>query len=68
MAEETKKKTKRKLVNKEYSLSGEEIKLANDQITGHPVVKIHHGRWKELIAWTDKGEQFSEWNIRWHFG
>jgi len=28
----------------------------------HPVVKVHHGTWKELIAWGDKGEQFSEYD------
>uniref|UniRef100_A0A6H1ZHX9 Portal protein n=1 Tax=viral metagenome TaxID=1070528 RepID=A0A6H1ZHX9_9ZZZZ len=27
--------------------------------TDHPVVKEHHGKWKELIEWTDKGNQFS---------
>jgi hypothetical protein len=32
------------------------------QVTEHPVVKNYHGTWKELIAWGDKGDQFSEWN------
>jgi len=34
----------------------------NKAARGHPVVKVHHGRWKELIAWGDKGEQFSEYD------
>ncbi|MCK7475644.1 MAG: hypothetical protein MZV49_24180 [Rhodopseudomonas palustris] len=29
------------------------------QRTSHPVVKNHHQRWKELIAW-ENGDQFSE--------
>lgn len=31
------------------------------QKTDHYVVKYHHPKWKELIAWVQKGEQFSEW-------
>jgi len=31
------------------------------QLRDHPVVKCHHARWKELIAW-ENGDQFSEWN------
>lgn len=31
------------------------------QRTAHPVVKNHHPRWKELIAW-ENGDQFSEFN------
>lgn len=60
---EDKKKDKKKLVDKQYSLTQEEIKHAHDQITGHPVVKKHHGQWKEIIAWTDKDEQFSKWGV-----
>ncbi len=32
-----------------------------DQVTKHPVVKAHHGKWEELIAW-ENGNQFSLWN------
>ena len=31
------------------------------QLRDHPVVKIHHPRWKELIAW-ENGDQFSEFD------
>lgn len=34
----------------------------NKQVTDHPVVKKHHGKWKELIAWAEEGKQFSMWN------
>lgn len=33
------------------------------QARNHPVVKNYHGKWKELIAWADLGEQFSEWDV-----
>ena len=33
-----------------------------DQVTNHPVVKNEHGKWKEIIEWTDKGNQFETWN------
>lgn len=33
-----------------------------DQVVNHPVARKHHGRWRELIAWTEEGEQFSEWS------
>ena len=33
-----------------------------DEVVSHPVVTKHHGKWKELIAWTEEGEQFSKWN------
>lgn len=36
--------------------------FASDQASNHPVVKNHHGKWRELIAWCDKGEQFSLWD------
>src|SRR4030042_5934552 len=32
------------------------------QVKDHPVVKKHHGKWKELIDWTDEGNQYSEWD------
>ena len=31
------------------------------QKTKHYVVENHHPKWKELIAWVQLGEQFSEW-------
>jgi hypothetical protein len=34
----------------------------DEQVKNHPVVKQHHGKWQELIAWTDEGEQFSKWD------
>jgi len=33
----------------------------DDQVTKHPVVKVHHGKWKELISWED-GNQYALWN------
>jgi len=33
----------------------------NRQAEKHPVVAKWHNKWKELIAWTDLNEQFSEW-------
>ncbi len=48
-------------VNKEY-LPDEDVKqmseFVNRQVKDHPVVKEHHGKWKELIAWR-YGDQFS---------
>jgi len=32
------------------------------QILQHPVVKAHHGKWKELIEWESEGNQFSVWD------
>lgn len=26
-----------------------------------PVVKVYHGKWKELTVWADEGKQFYEW-------
>lgn len=31
------------------------------QVLQHPVVKAHHGKWKELVEW-ENGDQFSEWD------
>ncbi len=31
------------------------------QVGGHPVVKVHHAKWKELIEW-ENGDQFSQWD------
>lgn len=46
-------------------LSAEEEKehlvFIQKQFLDHPVVKIHHPKWKELIEW-ENGDQFSEWN------
>lgn len=36
--------------------------FVNRQIKEHPVVKVHHPVWKELIEWTLKGNQFSEFD------
>lgn len=32
-----------------------------DQVKKHPVVKVHHGKWKELIEWRE-GNQFTRWS------
>ncbi len=37
------------------------VAFIDKQVKEHPVVKEHHARWKELIAW-ENGEQFSEWD------
>lgn len=37
------------------------LEFIKRQKTAHPVVKTHHGKWKELIAWK-QGDQYSEWN------
>ena len=37
------------------------LKFIQDQKVSHPVVRAHHGKWKELIDWKE-GNQFSEWN------
>ncbi|MFA5377640.1 MAG: hypothetical protein WC455_17955 [Dehalococcoidia bacterium] len=39
------------------------IDFINKQVKDHPVVKEHHAKWKELVCWSDGGEQFSEWDI-----
>ena len=63
MAEKKKTKEKEKEIN--YKFNAEQAKDyledIQDQIINHPVVKNHHGKWKELIAWTDRGEQYSQW-------
>jgi hypothetical protein len=47
------------------SLSEEEVSahlvFVQEQKVNHPVVKAHHGKWKELIEWKE-GNQYSEWN------
>lgn len=30
------------------------------QVEEHPVVKVHHGKWKELIEWRE-GNQYTKW-------
>ena len=37
------------------------VEFISRQKIDHYVVKYHHPKWKELIAWVQKGEQFSEW-------
>ena len=57
--EDTKKKSE-----KEILPDSEEEKFAeflNRQIKEHPVVKEYHGKWKELIEWCDKNNQYVEW-------
>jgi hypothetical protein len=33
----------------------------NSFVQDHPVVRQHHGKWQELIAW-EEGDQFTLWN------
>jgi hypothetical protein len=51
--------------NKSSYLSEEEepahLVFIQNQKVAHPVVKAHHGKWKELIEWKE-GDQYSEWN------
>jgi len=35
--------------------------FVDDQVLNHPAVKNYHGKWKELIEWCDKGNQYCEW-------
>lgn len=37
------------------------LEFIQKQVLTHPVVKTHHGKWKELIGW-EEGLQFSEWD------
>jgi len=37
------------------------VSWVDKQVGEHPVVKAHHGHWKELIEWED-GNQFSIWD------
>lgn len=68
MAEKEKEKTKPQKKTedkKEYLKKSEEeefFEFLDRQVRDHPVVKVHHGKWKELIEWADKGEQYSEWD------
>jgi hypothetical protein len=39
----------------------EHLSFVQKQILTHPVVKVHHGKWKELIEW-ENGNQFSIWD------
>ena len=39
----------------------EYLAFIQKQILTHPVVKVHHGKWKELIEW-ENGNQFSIWD------
>lgn len=39
----------------------EYLSWIDKQVGEHPVVKTHHGHWKELIEWED-GKQFSIWD------
>ncbi len=38
------------------------LQTINRAVREAPVIKEHHGTWKELIEWTDEGNQFSEWD------
>jgi len=68
MAEEKKAKKETKSLNintevfKTKSLEEHATWVAS-QYTAHPVVKNHHGIWKELIAWAE-GDQFSLWSTK----
>lgn len=48
-------------VNGQESTVDEFCSWILEQKTDHPVVKQHHGKWKELIEW-EKGNQFSIWD------
>ncbi len=67
MDEETREETPKTDVSKWLKINGvdktEEDFCAwiNGQVTDHPVVKLFHGKWKELIAW-EAGDQFSQWD------
>ncbi len=37
------------------------LAFVEKQILHHPVVKVHHGKWKELNDW-ENGNQFSKWD------
>lgn len=37
------------------------LAFVDRQIREHPVVKVYHGKWKELIEW-ENGNQFSKWD------
>ena len=39
----------------------EHLGFIQKQILTHPVVKVHHGKWTELIEW-ENGNQFSVWD------
>lgn len=58
--------TKNDKPTKEILEDGEEttefLAMLDDQVAKHPVVTTHHGKWKELLEWCDKGNQYSEWN------
>jgi len=38
------------------------LDFVQKQILQHPVVKVHHGKWRELIDWESNGNQFSIWD------
>lgn len=59
--EKQEKKINWLLLDGESKSEEEFVTWLDEQVKNHPVVKVHHGKWKELIAW-EEGEQFSEWN------
>ena len=48
-------------INGEDKTETEFCSWVDDQVKKHPVVKNHHGKWKELLAW-EEGNQFTVWN------
>lgn len=44
-----------------YEQQQDHLDFINRQYTDHPVVKVFHPKWKELIEW-ENGDQFSEWS------
>lgn len=46
---------------KDYGSEEAYCSFVDNQAGNHPVVKIHHGKWKELIDW-EEGNQFALWN------
>lgn len=59
MAEETKKAEKVDFFKDKSK--NEFASWIDKQVSEHPVVKAHHGHWKELIEWED-GNQFGIWD------
>uniref|UniRef100_A0A6M3IYX9 Portal protein n=1 Tax=viral metagenome TaxID=1070528 RepID=A0A6M3IYX9_9ZZZZ len=69
MADEEKKETKKIPESNYFVVDGKQVteegfsQWVDDQCSGHPVVNAHHGQWKEIIDWTDNGNQFSVWDV-----
>jgi hypothetical protein len=67
MAEQEKEEKSTKLIDW-LKLNGEPVtepeefcEWIDNQVFEHPVVKNHHGKWKEILAW-EEGNQYSLWN------